>query len=169
MKTNDRAQQGFSLIELLIVIIIISVLSSIAVIGYNRVQRGIRDKMAQTRLAVFADAQTRFSVGLGRGRYATACELTQTRSARGEVLIPETTAKFDNPTSSCTPVPIDGWYVSDGLTAADAATSPTLRRQYLIRLYREGGAGENYCISSVDTVLRKSDAGACSLSSNPVQ
>ena len=166
MKKLKHGEQGFTLIEILVVIVIIGIISAIAVLSYTAVQRGIRDKLAQTRLAVFADAENRFRVGLGRGRYATACELANTTSNTGEKLIPETIAKFENPTSTCEEVPVDGWYVTDGLESN--GSEPSLRKQFLIQLVKADGSRATYCISE-DGILRKSDRGACSRSNSPVE
>lgn len=165
IKNTNRAM-GFTLIEILVVIVIIAIIASIAVISYSRVQRGIRDKLAQTRLAVLADAQTRFRVGLGRGRYAGVCELANTTSSSGEALINETTAKFD---AACAPVAIDGWSVRDEVAnPLNPSADPTLRRGFLMFLNNSQAGGVEYCMGE-DGVLRRSNQSGCTRSSEAVQ
>ena len=161
---QENNEKGFTLMEVLITITIIAILSAIAIIGYTKVYSGMRDTLAKTRLGVFAEAESRFKLGMGRGRYAGACELTNTTSGSGEKLIPETIAKFD---ASCAPVPIGDWAVS-GVDEGSAV----LRNKFLIRLTKQNpAAGEfgEYCISE-DGVLRRATAvGSCDRTSEAVQ
>lgn len=164
---NNKTQRGFTLIEILVVIVILAVIGSIAVLSYNRVQRGIRDKLAQTRLAIFADAQTRFRVGLGRGRYAGVCELSRTMSSTGERLIGETTAKFD---AACVPIEVDTWAVRDEVVnPINPAADTTLRRGYLMFLNSSNSPNFEYCMGEDGVLRRGAASGDCTEASEPVE
>lgn len=153
MQIKFNGQKGFTLVEILIAVVIMAILSTIAIIGYTKVTQGMRDRLARTRLAVFAEAQSRFKLGMGRGRYAGACELARTTSNTGELLIPETVARFDG---NCTPIPLGDWYISDDI--ANQINNPTLKNRFIIRLTKGdplgGRSTDVYCIAE-DGVLRR--------------
>lgn len=168
MKSNEyqHKQRGFSLIELLITIVIIAVLASIAIIYGPAVIKGSKDKLARTRLATIADAQNRFKGGMGKGRFASLCELTRTPTEDGSVLLPTSVAKFDD---NCKPAAIDGWSVQDDIGAGDPTENMALRKTYLIQLRKDDSKADQFCMGP-DGILRKPDnirgsGSGCTMSS----
>lgn len=142
---KENKEAGFTLIEILIVIVIIAVITGLAVLGYQKVVRGTKDKLAQTRLAVIAEAQSRFRVGMGRGRYATLRELSQTTSNTGERLVPNSILTFTTRTGIY-PAVIDGWGLYEERS--------NLRTQFGVVLYKTDYSTNTYCVYE-DGILRK--------------
>lgn len=149
--SNNRKQQGFSLIELLITIIILAILATVAIIYGPAVMKSSRDKLARNRLATVADAQSRFKGGMGRGRFGSVCELTKIPTEDGSVLLPSSVAKFDE---ACKPVAIDNWYVEDNIGAGDPAENAALRKTYMIHLRSELSKDLKFCMGP-DGILRQ--------------
>lgn len=158
-----RTEQGVTLIELLIVVAIVGILSSLAVIGYNAVMGGAKEKSVSTKLLEIAEAQMQYRVGNGRKRYATLQELRTTMTAMGTPLINPMIAPADekgNPAAS------QGWVIREpkGAPEGDA-----LRSSFAIEAVpAEGNNSTNiYCLFE-DGVLRLgSTERGCDLSSPP--
>jgi prepilin-type N-terminal cleavage/methylation domain-containing protein len=154
-KKFQQKQRGFSLIELLIVVVMISIFASIAILYGPAVIKGSKDKLSRTRLATISDAQNRFKSGMGKGRFGSLCELARTPTEDGSVLLPTSVAKFDE---GCAPIAIDGWYVQDDIGAGDPTQNPALRKTYLIQLRKEDSETERFCMGP-DGILRKPKPG----------
>jgi prepilin-type N-terminal cleavage/methylation domain-containing protein len=150
---NQEKQNGFSLIELLIAIVILSIMATVAVIYGPAVIKGSKNTLAKTRLAAVADAQRRFR-DMGRGRYASVCELATTVTDDGTTILPSNITKFEN---GCDPVAIDGWYVYDDLGAEDPQDNEVLRKTFMVYLQGENKK-EKFCMGP-DGILRKPSDG----------
>lgn len=151
---KNNGQSGFTLLEILIVVVIVGVIASMAILIGTGVFKGTKDKLAQTRLAAIVDAQNRFKIGMGRGRFASVCELTQVETDDGSTLVPENVAKFGE---GCAPVAIDGWYVFDDVGGNNPADDPSLRTTFLVQLQSDNSKTVAYCMGS-DGILRKPES-----------
>lgn len=157
---NINSNKGFTLIELMIVMVIIGIIAGIAVLGYLGVIGGVKDKLSQTRLSALAEAQSRYRIGLGRGRYASLKEIAAARSNTGEPLVPDTILKFDR-NHPDEPVVANGWILGEDIE--------NQRTQF--RMYLSKDELTALCIHE-DGVLRKgrgSKPSSCDRSSEPVE
>lgn len=71
----NRNQSGFSLIELLIVIVILGIISSISVLNITSSRRAANSASAIQSLRVIASSQASYSTGVGNGEYASSEDL----------------------------------------------------------------------------------------------
>jgi type IV pilus assembly protein PilA len=75
-RKSDRGQAaGFSLIELLIVVVILSILSSIAVLYITASRRAANGASAIQSLRVMSQAEASYASGVGNRKFATPQEL----------------------------------------------------------------------------------------------
>ena len=81
-----RGEQGFSLIELLLVVVIIGIVASISVPNYLRARSSAENGSALSHMRTIASSQTTFYSG--RGRYARLDELGSTGTVLGEAIGP---------------------------------------------------------------------------------
>ncbi len=98
--TQQAAAAGFSMIELLIVVAIVTILAAIAIPSFIASRRAGYENTAKQKLAAIGQQQTAFKTLLGKRRYGTIAEL-QAASAGGSPLL----------TTSDTTV--NGWIFSD--------------------------------------------------------
>lgn len=155
-----KRQEGFSLIELVVVVVVIGILASIAVIGYRAVMSGTRDKLQTARVMQFAEAQNKFRTVLGKRRYGTITELCQAG------LLNESVGKFD---ASCVQQSLNGWTL-----ISDSESIEYLREHFSVRLEQNDvnrDTAVTYCIRE-DGVLRSwpgSKTSKCITNGKPYQ
>jgi type IV pilus assembly protein PilE len=106
--TQHAAAAGFSMMELLIVVAIITVLAAIAIPSFIASRRAGYENTAKQKLAAIGQQQTAFKTLIGKRRYGSIAEL-QAANAGGSALL----------TTSDTTV--TGWTFSD--EGAASATS----------------------------------------------
>lgn len=118
MQTNIKSSRGFTIVELLIVIVVIAILAAISIIAYNGIQNRGKSSAAQSlasQIAKKADIyQTARTTGSG---YPTHGELTAATSAVKE-------AQLDDPAK-----------VTDAATA-----TPTTEKTVAYKTCTSGGA-----------------------------
>ena len=146
----------------MVVLAIIGIIAAIAGLKYAGVFSGVSNKMQTTRLSVIAEAQSRFRVSMGKGRYASLCELAQTTSNTGEKLLSDKIAAgITVGTYGCTYDFVDGWKLVEDTS--------NLRNKFLVQLVNQDlSLTDAYCISE-DGVLRKGTNSSCSRTSPPVK
>ena len=84
--SKGRSQNGFSLIELLLVVVIIGVIAAISVPNYIRARSSAENGSAISHMRTLASSQAAFYAS--RGRYGRLDELRLTTPALGEIVGP---------------------------------------------------------------------------------
>jgi len=160
-----KTEAGFTLIELLIVVVVVGIISSIAVIGYTRSARLMRDQMTRTRLFQIAEAQSQYRTALGRRRFGTLAELAATITPQG-ALVPESVLRLDGTGASQA---IDNWVLEPTPGVTQDAAYLRHRFDIIIRNVNATGTDPIYCIHE-DAVERAGTAsGGCTRTSPPVE
>lgn len=142
-----KKENGFSLIELMIVVVIIGILAGISGLIYSGVKKSQVNALQRPRIAEYAQAQEKFRSVRGKRRYGSMTELCQ------EGLISDSIARLD---ASCNQTAISGWIIEPG----DETTAYLQTHFFAVLKFQTRPAGETspiYCIGE-DGVIRQSDA-----------
>lgn len=77
MKRTRRLQPGFTIVELLIVIVVIAILAAISIVAYNGIQDRARNAAAQSAAIQAKKKLEIYKLGDGNGNYPTTGNLAQ--------------------------------------------------------------------------------------------
>jgi len=75
---------GFSTLELIVVILVIGILATISVIGYRKVVEAAKDKQLLMAISAIAEAQNRYRLSSTQQRFATVNELLRPSPYTGQ-------------------------------------------------------------------------------------
>lgn len=152
--TKTNKQSGFSLIEIMIVLVIIGILAGIVAINSQKSYSLLSGKMDLMKLNQVMGAQIDFRNGYGTRSFATLHTLSLKNTPRGK-LLPETVVTF----SGTTPQPVDGWLIQDNPLSPPTETS--LFSGYSVVMSKVGASGSDdlFCIHE-DGKIRKSTVSA---------
>ena len=161
LKHKNNKQQGFTIVELLIVIVVIGVLAAITIVAYNGVQQrarevaikselsGVARLMALDKAITDAYALTAAAVNDGKGLPVSNSSVTyQYRSTGTTYCVTGTKGTTSYKISDVAPSPSPGGCAGDGVGGVDAvtnlATNPSVESGgtgWSARWYGSGGAG----------------------------
>jgi len=116
----NRRRRGFTLMEVLLVLVILAVLGSMAALSYNAISRRANKKAAESQIGLFETPIEMYQMAVGICP-TTAQGLDALRIAPADLPNP---AKWDGPYLK-KPVPLDPWdnpyqYVSPGVHNLDS-------------------------------------------------
>jgi prepilin-type N-terminal cleavage/methylation domain-containing protein len=92
LKNNTNKERGFTIVELLIVIVVIGILAAITIVAYNGVQNRARTTTAQANAQEVQSKAEVYAADTGNGAYPTQAQLTGVASTDTASLTPATKA-----------------------------------------------------------------------------
>jgi prepilin-type N-terminal cleavage/methylation domain-containing protein len=135
--------RGFTIVELLIVIVIIGILATLGLISYNGVQQGARDKSILSDLDAVAGEVTRYGTA-HQGTYGSAIAWYSPSGANANIKFTPTSGDIIDVVTSTTEYCIRGYNVksnhqsiSNALTASSSSNACTM----LFASVAAGGTG----------------------------
>ena len=147
-------EKGFTIVELLIVIVVIAILAAISIVAYNGIQQRARDSQRQSDIATIAKALELYLID--NGSYpptpctlGTGCKINGGWNSTADTswsnlesyLVPKYVSKLpkDPQASTSTPAAIYGGYNYDIVTNPGWCTTPPGRQSFLLTYRLEGG------------------------------
>lgn len=167
---KQRVQHGFTIVELLIVIVVIAILAAISIVAYSGIQERARNAQRQEDIRTIAKALEMYYIREGHypsGNCGAACPADKkinnswattsdgTWSILEAALVPEyiSALPVDPKASTSTPAAISGGYNYDYVTT-NAWCSAAVGQMYLLTYMLEG-------VSTQDRQVPSSGAGNC--------
>lgn len=114
---NNNSKLGFSLVELLIVMILIGILSAISVANFASSRRVANGASAVATMRVIATSQASYQAGVGNGNYATVDNLVK------EQYLDSSVGAASLPSQSTVQQPKSGYIFFFTTTPGDPATN----------------------------------------------
>ena len=103
LKNNTNKERGFTIVELLIVIVVIGILAAITIVAYNGVQNRARTTTAQSNAQEVQSKAEVYAADEGNGAYPTQAQLTGVATTSTARLSPSTSALLSITPASGTP------------------------------------------------------------------
>lgn len=149
MKMVKKAQAGFTLIELMIVVAIIGILAAVAIPAY---QDYVAKSKFAAALAEIAPAKTGFEVALNDGKTPVLADATIDAATQASIGVQGT-----NPNSTITITTVGDATTDSVLTAVIKGGSAAVAGPHYIKLTRGATSGQWTCTTDVAAKL----AGSC--------
>ena len=85
----NKSTSGFTIVEIAVVVVIISILATLVTVGFNRTQADTRDTLRSSRTTVIANALEKYYDE--NGDYPSCSSLTQSGSVVANSVLPALT------------------------------------------------------------------------------
>lgn len=148
MKLKTNRQKGFTIVELLIVVVIIAILAAITIVAYNGIQARAKSAAAQSTASMVAKKAEAYNADPATTGYPTTLATLTGASASTTYAIPSgaVTALGAAPTSAAAQNAVTFYVCGTGSTTTAPTTAATVTSQTGVRVdyYDFSGGGVKY-------------------------